>query len=97
LRQKIVDTQGLVGLPGRRRFEIDILAQNGQLTVFEVKSYCEWEDIDHLADAVTLIRAMNPDRSVEGVMIALAIDNEAQSRCTELGITLVHRSDEIPA
>ncbi len=96
LRQPVVDEEGLVGLPGKRRFEIDILAENGQLTVFEIKSFCDWDDVNTLDDRVTLIRALNPDRKVEGVMIALGVDYRVQERCAELGITLVYRGDEIP-
>lgn len=96
LRQSVVDEQGLVGLPGKRRFEIDILAENGQLTVFEVKSFCDWDDVNTLDDRVTLVRALNPGKKVEGVMIALGVDYHVQERCAELGITLVYRGDEIP-
>jgi hypothetical protein len=93
LRQKIVDTKGVVGLPGQRRFEIDILAQDGQISVIEVKSFCEWEDIDRLAEKVTLIQALNPDAKVEGIMVAMSIDDGVRERCAELGITLTYHGD----
>jgi RecB family endonuclease NucS len=93
LRQKMVDERGVVGLPGKRRFEIDILAQNGQISVFEVKSYCKWGDVDQLNDKVTFIQALNPDAKVEGIMIALAIGDDVREHCAELGITLVCRED----
>jgi hypothetical protein len=89
LRQKFVDEQGLVGPPGRRRFEIDTLAQDGRLMVFEVKSVCKPDDVDYLADKVTIIRAMNPGQEVEGVMVAMGAREGVQARCAELGITLV--------
>jgi hypothetical protein len=92
LRQKMVDDTGVVGLPGKKRqFEVDILAQNGQLSVFEVKSYCGWEDVDRLSEKVAYIQGLNPGVKVEGIMIALAVDDEAPTRCRELGITLVSR------
>ncbi len=90
LRQKVVDEKGLVGPPGQRRFEIDILTDDEQITVFEVKSVCEAEDVDRLADKITLIRALHPDRQVTGVMIALGIEEEAQALCAQYGISLVH-------
>ncbi|MGC8779766.1 MAG: hypothetical protein ACP5UQ_02780, partial [Anaerolineae bacterium] len=97
LRQVIVDEQGLVGLPGKRRFEIDILAEDGQLTVFEIKSFCDTDDVNNLADRVTLVQALHPERKVEGVMIALGIDYGVPERCAELGITLVYHGEETPA
>jgi len=94
LRQKMVDETGIIGLPGQKRpFEVDILAQDGQITVFEVKSYCEWEDIDRLADKVRFIARENPDVKVEGIMIAMSIGDDVRERCAELGITLVYRGD----
>jgi len=94
LRQRMVDETGIVGLPGQKRpFEVDILAQDGQITVFEVKSYCEWEDIDRLADKVKFIGQANPGVKVEGIMIAMSIGDDVRERCTELGITLVYHGD----
>ena len=93
LRQRIVDEKGVVGLPGQRHFEIDILAQDGKISVFEVKSYCEWEDVDRLADKVTLVRSLNPGVEVEGIMIAMSIGDEVRERCRELGITLVYHGE----
>jgi hypothetical protein len=93
LRQRMVDEKGVVGLPGQRRFEIDILAQDGQISVFEVKSYCEWEDIDRLHEKVAFVQALNPGVKVEGIMIAMSIGDEVRERCQELGITLVYHGD----
>ncbi len=90
LRQRVVDEIGLVGPPGQRRFEIDILIDDGQITVFEVKSVCEAEDVDRLADKITLMRALHPDQQVTGVMIALGVEEEAQALCAQYGIPLVY-------
>jgi len=89
LRQKLVDEQGVTGLRGRR-FEVDILTDDGQITVFEVKSVCEAEDVDRLADKITLVRALNPGKNVDGVMIALGAEEEAEERCAEYGIPLIY-------
>jgi predicted nuclease with TOPRIM domain len=89
LRQKVVDEQGVIG-PAGQSYEVDILADDGQITVFEVKSACEAEDVDHLADKVALIRALHPDQKVEGVMVALGIEDEAEARCAQYGLSLVH-------
>ncbi len=93
LRQRLVDEKGVVGPPGQRRFEIDILAQDGQISVFEVKSYYEWEDIDRLSEKVAFVQSLYPDKKVEGIMIALAIGDEVRERCVELGITLAYHGD----
>ncbi|MBM4460577.1 MAG: hypothetical protein FJ011_22930 [Chloroflexi bacterium] len=97
LRQRLVDEHGLVSRGRQRRFEVDVLAEDGQLTVFEVKSYCNADDVDALLDRVVLVRGLNPGRVVEGVMIALSIEADVPQRCTELGLTLVHRGEVIPA
>ncbi len=93
LRQRLVDEKGVVGPPGQRRFEIDILAQDSQISVFEVKTYCEWEDVDRLNEKVTFVKSLYPDKKVEGIMIALAIGDEVRERCAELGITLAYHGD----
>jgi len=89
LRQKLVDETGLIG-PAGRSYEVDILADDGQITVFEVKSVCEAEDVDRLYDKMTLVRALHPDRKVECVMVALGAEEEAKARCAEYNIPLVY-------
>ncbi len=91
LRQKLVDEQGLVGPPGWRRFEIDIIAEDDQITVFEVKSLCEEEDVGNLVDKVRLLRALNPGKKVEGVMITLGIEGDVEALCTQHEITLINQ------
>ena len=88
LRQKIEDTEGMIG-PAGREYEVDILTEDGRLLVFEVKSVCEVEDVDRLADKVALVRAMNPGKAVEGVMVALEPEAEVQARCAKWEIELV--------
>ena len=89
LRQKLVDETGLIG-PAGRSYEVDILADDGRITVFEVKSVCEAEDVDRLYDKMTLVRALHPDRKVECVMVALGAEEEAKARCAEYNIPLVY-------
>jgi hypothetical protein len=88
LRQKVVDATGKAG-PAGRSYEVDVLAEDGRLLVFGVKSACEVEDVDRLADKVALVRDLNPGKSAEGVMVALAPEAEVRARCAELGIALV--------
>jgi len=89
LRQKVTDEQGSIG-PAGRSYEVDILTDDGQITVFEVKSACEVEDVDRLFDKINLFRTLHPDQKVEGVMVALGVEEEAKARCEQYGIALVH-------
>lgn len=90
LRQKVVDEQGLIG-PTGRSYEVEILADDGHITLFEVKSVCEVEDVDHLADKVALMRTLHPDRQVDGLMVTLGVkEEEVKTRCAQYGIPLVH-------
>lgn len=66
-------------------------------STFEVKSFCDWDDVNTLADRVELVQALNPGKKVEGVMIAIGIDYGVPERCAELGITLVYHGEEVPA
>ncbi len=90
LRQKVVDEKGSIG-PIGRTYEVDILADDGRITLFEVKSVCEVEDVDRLADKVALMRTLHPDRQVDGIMVTLGVkEEEVKTRCAHYGIPLVH-------
>ena len=88
LRQRIQDMEGKIGPPGRY-YEVDVLTEDDRLLVFKVKSVCDGEDVDRLGDKVALLRDLNPDKAVEGVMVALQPDAEVKARCAEWGIALV--------
>jgi archaellum component FlaC len=88
LRQKITDTDGVVFKPGKQK-EVDILVQNGQLIVFEVKSAPDAEDVDDFADKVKVVRHQNPDKTVEGVFIALGVDEDVRRQCQKHQIRLI--------
>jgi N-acetylglucosamine kinase-like BadF-type ATPase len=91
MQQEVVDEWGLVGRPRLRRFFVDTLVEDEQITVFAIKNLCEGEDVDWLADKVMLVRAMNPDKKVAGLMIALFIEREVEALCVQHGITLIYR------
>lgn len=88
LRQKISDPEGLVFKPGRQK-EVDILAENGELVVFEVKSAPDTDDVDAFADKVELVRLQNPDKQVSGVFISLGADEELRLLCTKRRLRLI--------
>ena len=82
LRQPLEDIAGTIG-PEGRRYEVDILVDNGALLMFEVKSVCEVEDVDRFGDKVGLMRALHPDKTVAGAIVTMAPLDEVASRCAE--------------
>lgn len=88
LRQKLVDTEGRVFKPGFKT-KIDLIAEDGRLTVFEVKTTAKPSDVDFFALKTELVAAQNPDKSVRGVFISLVAPAEVHQRCAEYGLELV--------
>ena len=88
LRQKISDPTGLVYKPGKQK-EVDLIAQDGELLVFEVKSAPDVDDVDEFADKVELVRLQNPDRLVIGVFVAVGADADVRQFCTRRGVQLI--------
>jgi len=88
LRQKISDPTGLVYKPGKQK-EVDLVAQDGELLVFEVKSAPDVDDVDEFADKVELVRLQNPDRLVTGVFVAVGAEADVRQYCTQHGVQLI--------
>lgn len=88
LRQVITDDAGLVYRPGRRR-EVDIIAHGKGIIVFEVKSTADRDDVDDLADKVTLIKHQHPGQSVEGILVMLGAETSHRQWCAEKGLLLI--------
>jgi archaellum component FlaC len=88
MRQKIKDTDGLVLRPGSER-EVDLIAQNSELLVFEVKSNPKLEDVDNFADKVRLIELQNPDKEVKGILIVLGAEQDLRRHCSSQNIMLI--------
>ena len=88
LRQKISDPTGLVYKPGKQK-EVDLIAQDGELLVFEVKSAPDVDDVDEFADKVELVRLQNPDRLVTGVFVAVGAEADVRQFCTRRGVQLI--------
>lgn len=89
MRQKIVDTEGYIFPRGRQK-EIDLIANNGSVIAFEVKSAAEVDDVDDFDEKVRLLKHQMPDKQVRGVFITLAPEPDVQQRCRELGIQLAN-------
>lgn len=84
------DLEGRLGIRGAR-YEFDVIIEDGGVTVIEVKSRAEREDIDWLYDKVERTRQLigNVRRIV---IIAINIDREALERARELGIDTIYGS-----
>lgn len=88
LRQKISDPTGLVFKPGKQK-EVDLVAQNGELLVFEVKSSPDVDDVDEFADKVELVRLQNADKLVTGVFVAVGAEADVRQYCVQRGVQLI--------
>ncbi|MBI2569090.1 MAG: hypothetical protein HYV63_18895 [Candidatus Schekmanbacteria bacterium] len=88
LRQRIEDRTGLTG-PAGRRYEYDILAINGRVCVFEVKSAPDEEDVDRFRDKCDLVEHELGCGPIERVLATLGMTPEPQRYCDEHGILLV--------
>jgi hypothetical protein len=88
LRQKLVDRDGLVyAVPYES--EVDIIAQNGELIAFEVKSTGRPEEVPNFALKLKLLTLQNPDKKVRGVFIAPAAGSDLRTKCEAYGIELL--------
>jgi chromosome segregation ATPase len=88
LREPLVDEEGLVFEKGYET-EVDLVAQNGRLTVFEVKATAKAGEVDFFAWKVKLVRAQNPTLQVRGVFICLGAPSVVKRRCRENGLELL--------
>jgi hypothetical protein len=88
LRQFFTDEQGKIFRPGKI-IELDILAQDGELTIFEVKSAPKVSEIEYFSDKVDLVRLLQPDKKVSGVVVVLAAEFAIKKACDRLGLILV--------
>jgi hypothetical protein len=88
LRQPLEDTEGLVFKKGYAT-EVDLVAQNGKLTVFEVKATAKVGEVDWFAWKVELVKAQNPTLQVRGVFICLGAPAAVKQRCLDCGLELL--------
>jgi len=89
LRQQFVDTDGLIYLRKGKYIEIDLIAENGKLTVFEVKASAVETDVAIFARKVKLIQLQNPDKSVHGIFISPGASDDVKQCCTEYDLELL--------
>ncbi|MBI2569533.1 MAG: hypothetical protein HYV63_21200 [Candidatus Schekmanbacteria bacterium] len=80
LRQKIEGRTGLTG-PAGRRYEYDILVINGLVSVFEVKSAPDEEDVDRFRDKRELVESERGHGPIERILVTLGKTPELQRCC----------------
>ena len=89
LRCQFVDTEGIV-FPKKGKFiEVDIMAENGKLSVFEVKITAVDTDAMILARKVQLIQHQTPDKQVSGIFISPEASEAVKQCCAEYDLTFV--------
>jgi hypothetical protein len=87
LRQPLEDTQGIFKTGFAT--EVDLIVENGKLTVFEVKASAKVGDVDVFAVKVELVKSQHSMKSVHGILVCLSASAEIQQRCVELGVELL--------
>jgi hypothetical protein len=88
LRQKLADRDGLV-FPIPYETEVDLVANNGEMLVFEVKSSGSFREVSSFAVKLHLLTLQNPDKRVRGVFIAPEPSADVRRLCQQYGIELV--------
>ena len=89
LRQKFMDEEGIVFPKKGKHIEVDILAENGKLSVFEVKITAIATDVVTFARKVQLIQHQNQHQQVSGIFISPEASEEIKQCCTEYDLTFV--------
>ncbi len=89
LRQTFMDNDCLIYAKKWKSIEVDIIAENGKLTVFEVKATAVEMDVAIFAKKVELIQRQNPDKQVQGILISLGAKDEVKEYCAEYDIELL--------
>jgi len=87
VRQKLTDHKGVMGVP-RKQFEFDILVQDSEVIVFEVKSGSDVEMVEYFAQKRSIVKSAFPDKQVKMVFITLAPDDSIAKACVQNGVML---------
>ena len=91
-RFSYLDRDGSVtGLKGRL-VQVDILVRDGEVTVIEVKSFPERQDMDHLKDVVGYVEKIIQKRVSKVYLVAVNVDKDTLERAGELGFKVIYGS-----
>jgi hypothetical protein len=89
LRCQFMDEEGIV-FPKKGKFiEVDIMAEDGKLSVFEVKITAVDTDVMTFARKVQLIQHQTPDKQVSGIFISPEASEAVKQCCAEYDLTFV--------
>jgi len=86
LRQLFVDSEGVVFFKKGKLIEVDLIAENHKLTVFEVKSSPEEADVEHFAKKIKVVQLAHPEKQVQGIFISPGASEAVEQHCQEWGI-----------
>jgi chromosome segregation ATPase len=89
LRQMFMDAEGIVFPKKGKYIEVDILAENGKLSVFEVKITAVDTDVVTFARKVQLVQHQNPEKPVNGIFISPNASEEVKQCCAEYDLAFV--------
>jgi hypothetical protein len=89
LRQIFRDEEGIVFPKKGKSIEVDILAENGKFSVFEVKTTAIETDVVTFARKVQLIQHRMPGKSVSGIFISPEASEEVRQCCAEYELMFV--------
>ena len=89
LRCEFQDEEGIV-FPKKGKFiEVDIMAENGKLSVFEVKTTAIETDVITFVRKVQLIQHQSPDKKVSGIFISPEASEKVRQCCAEYDLIFV--------
>jgi hypothetical protein len=89
LRCEFQDEEGIV-FPKKGKFiEVDIMAENSKLSVFEVKTTAVETDVITFVRKVQLIQHQTPDKSVSGIFISPEASEKVKQCCAEYDLMFV--------
>ncbi|MCP4358736.1 MAG: hypothetical protein GY796_12020 [Chloroflexi bacterium] len=88
LRQTLDDADHLV-FPSGFTSEVDLIIENGKISVLEVKATAKPGDVELFALKIQVIAAQNQDKEVEGIFVSLAASDEVRAHCDKHGIQLI--------
>jgi len=88
LRQILDDSDHAV-FPSGFTSEVDLIIENGKISVLEIKATAKPSEVDLFALKIQVIAAQNPDKQVEGIFVSLAASDKVCSRCAKHGIRLI--------
>jgi hypothetical protein len=89
LRCQFMDAEGIV-FPKKGKFiEVDIMAEDGKLSVFEVKITAVDTDLMTFARKVQLIQHQTPDKQISGIFISPEASEAVKQCCAEYDLTFV--------